>query len=290
MRAATRNGYTEGLERVVGYILANLDGGLEPRVLADRAGFSLYHFHRIFRGMMGESLGEFVRRLRLERAAARLLDGASVTETAFDAGYESHEAFTRAFREAFGVPPSGFRAKVYHLPNPTATHYWADGRPLLLRPLEGERTMNIDFREDLGRRVVAMEHRGPYWQIGPVFGKIGAWAGQNGVAHRSAVGIYYDNPEVTPLAELRSDAGLEVPKDFTSSDPEVHVVDLPAGQYAVGTYVGPYSGMGDAWGEFFRSLSETGREMECDPSFEVYLKHDEAAPENCVTELWQRVR
>jgi len=62
--------------------------------------------HRIFRGVVGETVAEHIRRLRLERAAQRLKSGERpVTEIAFEAGYEAHEAFTRAFRARFGASP-----------------------------------------------------------------------------------------------------------------------------------------------------------------------------------------
>ncbi|MEL6185057.1 MAG: helix-turn-helix transcriptional regulator, partial [Myxococcota bacterium] len=80
------------------------DDTLEPAQLADHAGFSRHHFHRVFRGMTGESVMGLVRRLRMERAAQRLRFGdAPVTDVALASGYGSHEAFTRAFRDRFGV-------------------------------------------------------------------------------------------------------------------------------------------------------------------------------------------
>ena len=66
--------------------------------LADVASFSPFHFHRIFRALTGEGVAERVRRLRLERAAARLRSTSrSILEIALEAGYQAHESFTRAF-------------------------------------------------------------------------------------------------------------------------------------------------------------------------------------------------
>ena len=98
---------------VVDHVQRHLDDeDLAPEQLAELAGFSLHHFHRVFRGLTGESVMGFVRRLRLERAAQRLsYEPTSVTEVAFDAGYNSHEAFTRAFRARFGVPPRDYRER-----------------------------------------------------------------------------------------------------------------------------------------------------------------------------------
>src|SRR5262249_14707685 len=91
----------------------NLDEPLDPAALARAASFSLHHFHRIFRALVGESAMEHVRRLRLERAARKLRAAgeARIVDLALEAGYESHEAFTRAFASRFGESPSSFRER-----------------------------------------------------------------------------------------------------------------------------------------------------------------------------------
>lgn len=295
MRTATRNEYCEGLQKAVTYVIENLDEPLEPVRLANVAGFSLYHFHRIFRGMMGESLGEFIRRIRLERAAWRLAQGAAVTEVAFDSGYESHEAFTRAFRIAFGVTPSDCRKnaqRVFELPNPTGTHFDPLGRPLVLRPLLGEREMDVEIRESPAIKAAGIRHIGPYWQIGPVFSEIAQWFGQHGLTHSYGLGVFYDNPEITPLAELKSDACVMFEDDLPE-DNRVHRVELPGGTYAVMTYRGPYSGLGEAWGKFIgKWFPSSGYEMSPEPCFEIYIDPcDGAKPvEELRTELWQAIK
>ena len=110
MRESTVEDYQQRLLRVLLHIQNHLDASLALDELADVAHFSPFHFHRIFRGMIGESVKEHVRRLRLERAAHRLrFTGQPVTEIAFDAGYQQHEAFTRAFRAMFEQSPTEFR-------------------------------------------------------------------------------------------------------------------------------------------------------------------------------------
>src|SRR5438132_9659308 len=111
VKSKTEQAYKERVLRVLVYIQQHLDETIELDDLARVAHFSPYHFHRLFRGMVGESVMEHVRRLRLERAAHRLKHGDQpVTRLAFEAGYETHEAFTRAFGAVFGTPPSQFRA------------------------------------------------------------------------------------------------------------------------------------------------------------------------------------
>lgn len=110
MKAQTERAYQEAILRVLVYLQAHLDEVVSLEELAHVAHFSPYHFHRIFRGMVGESVKEHVRRLRLERAAHRLkFTDTPVTRIALDAGYVAHEGFTRAFGTVFGQSPSEFR-------------------------------------------------------------------------------------------------------------------------------------------------------------------------------------
>ena len=103
-------GYSEPIAGVMRYIREHIREPLRREVLAEVAGFSVPHFHRVFTAEVGESAVSYVRRLRLERAGRKLRMGAvDITEVALAAGYESHAAFSRAFRQQYGVSPSGFR-------------------------------------------------------------------------------------------------------------------------------------------------------------------------------------
>ena len=110
VKTSTLKDYHERLLPVLVHIQDHLDEPLKLEDLAARAHFSPFHFHRVFRGMIGESLKQHIKRLRLERAAVQLkTTGHSITAIAFDAGYETHESFTRAFRGAFAASPTEYR-------------------------------------------------------------------------------------------------------------------------------------------------------------------------------------
>ena len=92
------------------YILEHIGEPLDRETLADVAGFSVPHFHRVFRAHVGESAISYIRRIRLERAGRKLRMGAvDITEVALAAGYDSHAAFSKAFKQHFGLSPSEFR-------------------------------------------------------------------------------------------------------------------------------------------------------------------------------------
>ncbi len=118
------NGYSQHISDVKSYIRRHISEPLNREVLADVAGFSVPHFHRIFTTYVGENIGDYVRRVRMERAGRKLRMGAvDITEVAHAAGYATHAAFSRAFKQQFGLSPSEFR----ELDCPTATRILRQG-------------------------------------------------------------------------------------------------------------------------------------------------------------------
>src|SRR6266571_7948838 len=103
--------YVARMHRVLEHIDRRLDEQLELDTLAKVANFSPFHFHRLFTAWFGETLGEYVRRRRLEVAAQRLVaqPRLPVLEVALSVGFGSTEAFARAFKTRFGATPSAWR-------------------------------------------------------------------------------------------------------------------------------------------------------------------------------------
>lgn len=102
--------YCERIDDVKKYIRDHMDEPLTREALADVAGFSIPHFHRVFTAQLGENIASYVRRMRLERAGRKLRMGAvDITQVALAAGYDTHTAFSRAFKQQYGLSPSEFR-------------------------------------------------------------------------------------------------------------------------------------------------------------------------------------
>ena len=98
------------VEGVMRYIREHINEPLNRESLAAVAGFSVPHFHRVFSAHVGKSAASYVRRLRLERAGRKLRMGAvDITEVALAAGYDTHAAFSKAFKQQFGLSPRAFR-------------------------------------------------------------------------------------------------------------------------------------------------------------------------------------
>jgi AraC family transcriptional regulator len=102
--------YTDCITMVQRYIDDHIDEALNREVLATVANFSVPHLHRIFTGCVGENIATYVRRVRLERAGRKLRMGAvDITQVALAAGYQSHAAFGKAFKQQYGLSPREFR-------------------------------------------------------------------------------------------------------------------------------------------------------------------------------------
>jgi AraC family transcriptional regulator len=135
------------LRQFVDVLIDSLDDPVAGAELARRVFLSRFHFDRLVRAALGESPAAFRRRLLLERAAYGLGLGTSVTEAALSAGYGSPEAFTRAFRRAFGTTPSEFRAHgtSFRLSAPNGVHFHPPGGVLV--PGDDPRRRPMDLAE-----------------------------------------------------------------------------------------------------------------------------------------------
>ena len=273
------------MQRVIDHIVEHLDEAMDLEALAREACLSPYHFHRVFRGMVGETPLELARRLRLERAAWRLVHTqASVTDVAFGAGFETHEAFTRAFRAVFAKAPSGFRSirnVRIEISASSGVHYDPSGGSITFTPRDsGGTSMHVDIIEKPALRVATIRHIGPYMQINQAFEKLGQIAGPAGLLRQDGaamVAIYHDDPDSTPADQLRSDAGVVVPDGVALPTPLTEQ-RLPGGSYACTLHVGPYERLGDVWQRLMGEWIPGSGKRVAGVSYERYLNMPGSVP------------
>ena len=114
--------YYKWVYEAIAHIEANLGETLNLPEVAEQAGYSVFHFGRIFQGITGETVMEYVRKRRLTEAGKALLhSNQRILDIALDWQYDSQEAFTRAFKRAYGVPPGTFRRRKKLHPTTFAT-------------------------------------------------------------------------------------------------------------------------------------------------------------------------
>lgn len=303
MRLQTDQAYKERILKVLVHIQNHLDEAVSLEDLARVAHFSPFHFHRIFRGMVGESVMEHVRRLRLERSAQRLKHtDTPITRLAFEAGYETHEAYARAFRAMFDMSPSEFRKSHPLTPDPSpqrgrgewkapsGVHFAPDGQVNDFEPTKGAEPMEVRIEQMKPVRVAFVRHVGPYAQVGETWSRLMAWAGRAGLFFKGmpvCLGLCHDDPEVTPPDKLRYDACLVVDQSV-QPEGEVGVQEIEGGDYAVSRHLGPYDRLGDTYARLCGEwLPASRRELRSAPPFEIYRNSPlNTTPENLITDIY----
>jgi len=287
-----RNEYGRRIDLAIRYIADNLSSKLSLDDVAQASFFSPYHFHRIFHGIVGETVNDFIIRKRMELAANRIVckNHLSITEIAEMGGYSSSANFSKAFKLYFGITPGQLRkpenvesskiGKLYSKygkefdPKSMYSQFVAETvnfNPDVLEKL----LMNIKV-QDFNERPVAYLTAPEGYALESIFAtwdKLSAWAIANGLHdHESRrYAILHDNPMVTPVDKCRYDATVEISSDTTVAAPFATQV-IPAGQYAVAYYKGDGDKVSNFYMELYSQwLPNSGFEPDDFPPIAHYL-------------------
>ncbi len=295
------------MHRVLEHIDRYLDQPLELDSLAAVAHFSPFHFHRLFSAWLGETLGDYVRRRRLELAALRLVSQPStpVLDIALASGFGSAEAFARAFKARFGSSATAWRArerarrssigsqgedKRKHGQVKSKSNQASDGRTSnhgtsRSRAMEGlmTATTNVTLVDRQPTTVAYLRHLGPYGSRSRLLAEHGLSVDGHqqpaGTAHslltpqpagQPRYGVSHDDPAITEPGRLRYDACVEVPEGFVGAGNH-QMTTIPGGKYAVTHFQGTTASIGDAWAALLRDwLPASGMQLDSRPFFEYY--------------------
>ena len=260
--------YTQRFNAVLTYIDENLEGDLSLKTLSQVANFSTFHFHRQFTAFVGVPVSRYVQLMRLRRAAHRLAAAAdhSVLEAALGAGFDSPEAFCRAFKRAVGMTPSAFRKA----PN------WQVWHAVFAIP-HFSRTIIMQVRivEVPEVRVAALEHCGSPRLVSESVRRFIQWrmqSGQSPVASSRSFGIPYGNPDTTPADAFRFAICGEIHEAVEPNAFGVHERLMAGGRYVVVRHVGSPDHIGESIYPIYRDwLPASGEELRDQPLFFHYL-------------------
>lgn len=288
---ATGLDYRQRICRAMNFISANLDRDLSLEEIAGAANFSPFHFHRIFSAVTGETVFGFLRRLRVEWAANRLLADprADITTVAMDGGFSSSQNFAKAFRAQFGASPSEYRRRkggnmIRKGGNAFSLRVGQDeGMVNRISPQPQRKTtmQKAEVKEVPAWHVAYARKIGPYGKATceAAFGELMRWAGPRGlIGQGPMMGMYWDNPDVTAPENCRVDACLPVPAG-TKVDAPIALQDIAGGPHAVCEFDVPITGFGVAWEEAFRWVLDQGLECADRACYELY--HDDCRGKTC---------
>ncbi|MCC7117613.1 MAG: AraC family transcriptional regulator [Anaerolineales bacterium] len=268
------------------HIQTHLEEDLKLDALSERVGFSAYHFHRLFREIIGEPVKEYIRRLRLERAAYRLkISEENILRIALDSGFKTHESFTRAFERQFGIVPNEFRnnflrasreRKKQIQPKYLAEYNLKDSSGLLLNQstlkqvrVEQVRSIIVGFVRHVGPYDTLLE-KGSSMSV--LWDELFQWGNANKLVNADSllIGIPQDDPSVTPLEKQRFDVCIQIP-EFRNPSGHIGCQTIAAGLFGVGRHYGSFDNLVETYTYIYDSLVTTGTyRMRQGTPFEVY--------------------
>lgn len=210
--------YAERLNLAIDYVMSHLAIPLRLSEVARAARLSPFHFHRVFQALMGETLAEFVKRLRLERALVMMAHAPrfSLTTIALDCGFSSSSDFSRCFKQRYGTAPSAFDldgwreahgSELQAMVSQSPRQYHVRRLPAANNP-DGFR---VKIRDLPARTVAYIRVLNPYQAdaVAKATQRLISWAEQNSLADGQWLGYQWDNPEITSLEDCQYYVAVE---------------------------------------------------------------------------------
>lgn len=283
MNPSAPSAYHRRFRKVLEHIDAHLDEELSLEVLSALSSFSKYHFHRQFSELFGLGVHKYVQLVRLRRASRQLAFRSElrVIDIALESGYESPEAFARAFKKAVGQTPSEFREQPEWIP------WHATYQPLAeLRSRHMTRNYSVTDVEIVRfetTRVAVLEHRGDPKLLLDSVRKFIAWRKQNRLPPKlsATFNLIYDDPAATPPQQFRFDLCAAISRPVEPNDAGVVERVIPGGRCARLRYVGSDDGMGEALTFLYAQwLPLSGEEARDFPLFLQRVRFAPEVPEN----------
>lgn len=279
VKNTTLNAYARRVDAVIALLQATIARGDDLPGLAELAAtahFSRFHFHRIWRALTGETVGATVARLRMARALHLLAEpGAAITAIALAAGYETPEAFARAFREITDASPSELRGDAGRL---ALARDRLDGRRAAAR---APAALRVDVVSVEPFEVVALRNRGAFDGLDQAYARLFAWAGEAGLVE-SIVGLHgvpHGDHRDLPPEQYEFDCGirLAVPADPPAP---ARVLRIGGGDYARARHLGAYRDLEALVDAVLAEwLPESGHALRDAPIHFDFLDDPEVVPE-----------
>jgi AraC family transcriptional regulator len=280
-KEASQQIYQARINRVIDHITENLAEELSLSQLAEVANFSEFHFHRIFRTLMNESLNEFITRLRIEKAVRllRYQPRYTLTDIAVECGFNSLSNFSRTFKKQCGVSPGKIELEDF-LKNSKIGQTTLPGSRYYLQEFPVNE-LGMDFPVRIvpmaALHIACIRCFGLYLDMQKgmdAYARLMAWARANDLLKpgTQVIGMSPDDPEITPPAKCRYDFCVTV-DEAVKPVGEINVRTIPAATYAMHHCAGDIQKFDQAWNYFFKVwLPASGYQPADQPGMEIFLK------------------
>jgi AraC family transcriptional regulator len=276
-----RDEYLHRVDKAIRFMESHLSSEVDLESAAHEAGFSPFHFHRIFTGVTGETPQNYLTRLRMERAANVLVKSpaVSITEIAFTCGYSSASAFARSFKRYFGIPAGEFARQSMAEGRPVS---WVRAKaPILDEPFS---LPEIRIQPMPALHLAVFKSPAGYSPEGvkSAWVKMFHWAQsrQLNMGQAKLIAISYDDPMITEMRRCRYYACLTIPETIVK-DTRAGILDLPEHLCAVCRLTVDTDQFMSAYRSLYRDwLPDSGFLMTDLPPYEIYHNAPDVDPDS----------
>lgn len=274
------NSYQKRIDKVLTYIDANLNKKQELGQLAEMANLSKFHFHRIMKAFLDETLGSYINRVRLETAVKLLRYSIQpINQIAYRVGYDTPSAFNKGFKKMFGVSPTAIRKGEKGIVE--KKHITIRNSFQLIETIKTINDIQIIFQQSKDK--IGGKTTKANWEI--LFAK--AQKHQMLNSGSKFYGINWDDPEITPKEKIRYDACISI-QNNTAIVTEFSTKTIFGGKYLCFLYKGDYQNLGFVYNQIFKDwIIKMDYNLREEPVFEQYLNNKEVIPtEDLLTEIF----
>ncbi|MBD81494.1 MAG: AraC family transcriptional regulator [Crocinitomicaceae bacterium] len=288
---STQADYIKRINKVFEYIEQHLNENLSLDQIARIAHFSPFHFHRIFKTLVGQTLNDYISRQRLNRAANYLLHNPDVNigALAIELGFSSNAVFTRAFKRVFGQSPSSYNQKNYSFSKMSKTKSKAGKTtpdyPEYVRSIDNlKKWINMNGKVEV-KQVEKMEMAYITCfgvdELGPAFERLMQWGNPKGFFdgdNPRMVTVYHDSFKTTDADKVRMSVGLITDKAI-QPEGEVGNSQIEGGKTIVSRFEIGQDEFEKAWSSAFIWMNENGYSISDQNPYEIYYNDYREHPE-----------
>ncbi len=263
------------------YIDENLDTNLSLATVSEIAFFSPFHFHRVFKYITGETLNDYVTRLRIEKSAITLIHkNTSINEIAMTNGFNSNSSFTRAFKKYYGVSPTEFKkqnpntfSKIRQLKSKNGQEYPNHDKYIcIINTIKQWIIMNakIEIKQLPKMDLAYVSCMGSENQAA-AYQKLIQWATPQDLmsAQTKMITIYHDSYKVTEASKVRASACMLLNKPVTPAG-EIELTTMEAGKCIIGNFEIELHEFEKSWTGLFIWMAENGYKKADKNPFEMF--------------------
>ncbi|RPH31414.1 MAG: AraC family transcriptional regulator [Bacteroidales bacterium] len=281
----TKSYYQQKVTDVLQYVNNNIGGDLSVKTLSAHFGISFFHFHRIMKAAINESLGAYIDRIRFETAIKLLrYSNEPLTDIASHIGYLDLSSFSKAFSKEFGLSPLEFRNNKAIVLN-THIDYRVSEEKKIITNLKPKIISIPD------KKVCCINVVGKYGSEGTykAWDELGDFVMKNKIVgwRPDVFAVYYDDPDIVGIESCATDLCIATKKIF-KEEGRIKAKTIAGGKFVVFRYKGSYDYLWELYNSIYKDwVLFSDLKIRDLPSIEKYLNFEHnTKPNNLLTEIY----